>query len=109
MRPCASQVKATSHVAADPPATSFRSGRVAAALVIGIALTILLVAFGLHASPLIGSFGFGPRAYWAANAVYLVSGWVVALAAVRWHSLRYRLLAAFAILLLAALFGVTRA
>jgi hypothetical protein len=78
------------------------------ALLVGGIVQLLMLAFGLHASLLFGRVTSG-RVYWALNGVYMIVGFAVVPAAVRWHSVAVRLGVALALLLGSLLLGLSRA
>lgn len=69
--------------------TSFRQRPFLLAWVIGGVLQVLILAFGLHASLLVGTALSG-RAYWVANGLLLTLGLALGFLVVPWHRWSYR-------------------
>ena len=86
----------------------FSKQRFLAAVLVGGVVQLLMLAFGLHASLLLGRFTSG-RLYWALNGLYMIVGLAVILAAVRWHSIAVRLSVSLTLLLSFLLLGLIRA
>jgi hypothetical protein len=82
----------------------FSRQRFIVALLVGCLVQLLMLAFELHASLFFARFSSG-CVYWALNGVYMIVGFAVVLAAVRWHSIAVRVGVALTLLVGSLLVG----
>lgn len=81
--------------------------RLAVAALLGGAIQIVFLLFGMHASLWFSTMtGDQQRIYWVLNGVYLVAGMAAGLSVIRWAPMRVRLLVGVAVLLLGVVIGL---